>query len=214
MREPMAAEVPSAAQACHELLLCLAGRLPDQLLWRFRDWLGEDALTVIAQILPGVLLKHGIDLGPKEHELLVSSLMSHGADPQLVSSLLGASAPLTQKYEFSSSSPDRINSSDLVSGLVNATMRGRPGVGQVRQTWRWASMGDEVKRVLLVIAIDGLPRLAGELQRVLRVLGEYEPSIEVISPECDLLPYHLAALENSELMCLGAMDIGHRLVAV
>ena len=208
-------EESSDAQSCHELLLCLAGRLPDRLLWRFRDWLGEGALSVIAQILPGVLLKHGIDLEPREHGLLVAALASQGADPQLMNSLLGAHASLTQGYVFSRGAPEWLSSANLVSGLVHATMRGRPGVGQVRETWRRGLAADqgEAKRVLLVIAVADLPRLTGELQRVMRVLGEQEPNVEVIEPQCDLLPYHLAALENSELVCLGAEDIGHQLVA-
>ena len=35
---------PVVTAAGHELLVRLAGRLPDDVLWRLRDWLGADAL--------------------------------------------------------------------------------------------------------------------------------------------------------------------------
>jgi hypothetical protein len=54
--------------------------------------------------------------------------------------------------------------------------------------------------------------LTGELQRVLRVLGDEEPSVEVIPPRFDLPGYHRAALADSELVCVGAVA-GTRLVA-
>jgi hypothetical protein len=71
----------------------------------------------------------------------------------------------------------------------------------------------EAKRVLVVTALTGLPRLTGELQRVLRVLGDEEPSVEVLPPRFELSGYHQAALESSELVCVGAVDTGNRLVA-
>ena len=40
------------SDTCHELLLRLAGRLPDDLLWRFRDWAATDAVVVLARVLP------------------------------------------------------------------------------------------------------------------------------------------------------------------
>lgn len=70
------------------------------------------------------------------------------------------------------------------------------------------------KRVLVVTALNGLPRLADELQRVLRVLGDEEPSVEVLPPRIELPEYHQAALASSELVCVGAVDTGNRLVAV
>ena len=69
------------------------------------------------------------------------------------------------------------------------------------------------QRVLLITALSGLPRLTGELQRVLRVLGDEEPSVEVVPPRFDLPDYHRDALADSELVCVGAVGTGNRLVA-
>lgn len=206
---------PDIERSSHELLLRLAGRLPDQLLWRFRDWLGEGAMGTLARTLPRSLLKHRIDLDQTEYRLLVAGLIPHGADWHQVSSTLGVDDVTETGYTFTQSAPEWVNSVDSVSVLIHATLRGRPDVGEVRQSWRHLGVVGEggAKRVLLVTALNGLPRLTGELQRVLRVLGDEEPGVEVLPPSIDLTGYHRTALANSELICVGAVDSGSRLVA-
>ncbi|GAA3559370.1 hypothetical protein GCM10022222_48890 [Amycolatopsis ultiminotia] len=206
---------PDIEQSLHELLLRLAGRTPDQLLWRFRDWLGEGAMGTLARTLPRSLLKHRIDLDQAEYRLLVAGLIPHGADWHQVSSTLGVDDVAETRYTFTRSAPEWVNSVDSVSVLLHATLRGRADVGEVRQSWRHLGAAGEggAKRVLLVTATAGQPRLTGELQRVLRVLGDEEPSVEVIPPRFDLPGYHRAALAESELVCVGAAGAGHRLVA-
>ncbi|WP_409184472.1 hypothetical protein F9C11_09325 [Amycolatopsis sp. VS8301801F10] len=206
---------PDIEQSLHELLLRLAGRLPDQLLWRFRDWLGEGAMGTLARTLPRSLLKHRIDLDQAEYRLLVAGLIPHGADWHQVSSTLGVDDVTETRYTFTQSAPEWVNSVDSVSVLLHATLRGRADVGEVRQSWRRLGAASEsgAKRVLLVTATAGQPRLTGELQRVLRVMGDEEPSVEVIPPRFDLPGYHRAALAESELVCVGAAGAGHRLVA-
>ena len=54
---------------CHELLLRLAGRLPDRHLWRFRDWLAGDATDVLARTLPGTLVRERIALDDSDYRL-------------------------------------------------------------------------------------------------------------------------------------------------
>ncbi|MYW94634.1 hypothetical protein G3I59_29595 [Amycolatopsis rubida] len=206
---------PDIEQSLHELLLRLAGRTPDQLLWRFRDWLGEGAMGTLARTLPRSLLKHRIDLDQSEYRLLVAGLIPHGADWHQVSSTLGVDDVTETRYTFTQSAPEWVNSVDSVSVLLHATLRGRADVGEVRQSWRRLGTASEsgAKRVLLVTATAGQPRLTGELQRVLRVMGDEEPSVEVIPPRFDLPGYHRAALAESELVCVGAAGAGHRLVA-
>src|SRR4030088_2369536 len=111
---------PDIEQASHELLLRLAGRLPDQLLWRFRDWLGEGAMTTLARTLPRSLLKHRIDLDQSEYRLLVAGLIPHGADWHQVSSALGVDEPIETRYTFTTGAPKWANSVDSVSVLLHA----------------------------------------------------------------------------------------------
>ncbi|WP_019812560.1 hypothetical protein [Saccharomonospora saliphila] len=201
---------PDIESSCHELLLRLAGRMPDRMLWRFRDWLGEGAMATLARTLPKALLKHRIDLDQAEYRLLVAGLIPHGADWHEVSSTLGVDASTENRYTFTTGAPDWVNTVDSVSVVVHATLRGRPDVGEVRESWRHDSgSAHEAKRVLLVTATSGLPRLTGELQRVLRVLGDEAPSVEVLPSQAELPAYHQAALANSGFVCVGSVDAGH-----
>lgn len=206
--------------ACHELLLRLAGRLPDETLWRFRDWLAAGALGVLARTLPKALLRYDIDLDENDHQLLRTALLPHGADPHLVSSALGMDDTPEGEYTFTEAAPAWLNAVDAVPAVVDAALRGRPEVGEVRESWRYSPAGGgtptgsddtrAAKRVLLVTAISGWSRLTGELQRVVRVLGDEVPSIEVLPPRVDLPQYHLAALARSRTVSVGAVEAGHR----
>jgi hypothetical protein len=192
---------------CHELLLRLAGRLPDRHLWRFRDWLAGDAADVVARMLPGTLVRERIALDDTEHQLLASALLPLGADPAMVNAVLPATPDATPQYAFSSAGPaDGGDSAVLVLG---ATLRGRPGVREVRSSWRRGE-GGAPKRVVLVTASADFVGLTGEIQRVLRALGEPEPCVEVLPPDLEPTAYHHAALAESVLVCAGAEELAGR----
>jgi hypothetical protein len=188
----------------HELLLGLAGRLSDTQLWRFRDWLASGGLPVLCRALPRALLHDRIGLTADEHGLL----RGIGADPALTSSVLGIGAVGEPAYTFTGEAPDQAASGDPVGVVLGATLRGRDGLGEVRCAWRHAP-GSTPRRVVLVTAVADHHRLTGELQRMLRALGEHEPCVEVLPVDFDLPPYHRAALDVSELLCFGAVDLAH-----
>ncbi|MBB5959007.1 hypothetical protein FHS29_005616 [Saccharothrix tamanrassetensis] len=191
----------------HELLLRLAGRLPDDVLWRFRDWAASDAVAVLARALPRTLLHDRIGLTDREQRLLTDGLVPHGADLSSISSVKGLDEEPDPGYTFTPESPERVLMGDSATVVLGATMRGRLGVGEVRSTWRHGA--DGVRRVILVTATSEPARLAAELQRVLRALGEHDPCVEVLPAGLDLPPYHRAALAASELVCTGAEADGH-----
>jgi hypothetical protein len=195
------------SDTCHELLLRLAGRLPDDVLWRFRDWAATDAVLVLARALPRTLLHDRIGLTDHEQRLLADALVPHGADRSAISSVKGLDELPDPRYTFSPESPERVSMGDPATVVLGATLRGRLGVGEVRSTWR---LGEgEARRVILVAATTEPARLAAELQRVLRALGEHDPCVEVLPAGMDLPPYHRAALAASELVCTGAEADGH-----
>lgn len=197
--------VPDNAELnAHELLLRLAGRLSDTQLWRFRDWLASGALPVLGRALPRALLHDRVGLTADEHGLL----RGIGADPSLTSSVLGIGAVPEPPFTFTSETADQAANGDPVGVVLGATLRSREGVGEVRCAWRHAA-GSRTHRVVLVTAVEDHQRLTGELQRMLRALGEHEPCVEVLAPDFDLTPYHRAALDVSELLCFGAADLAH-----
>ncbi|PKW13780.1 hypothetical protein A8926_1339 [Saccharopolyspora spinosa] len=188
---------------CHELLLRLAGRLPDRHLWRFRDWLAGDAADVVAKMLPGTLVRERIALDDAEHQLLADALAPLGADPAMVNAVLPVEPDAVPEHAFRPEPPASTSSAVLVLG---ATLRSRPGVREVRSSWR-RDEGGATKLVVLVTASAAVVGLTGEIQRILRALGEPAPCVEVLPPELEPSAYHHAALAESVLVCVGAEEL-------
>lgn len=194
---------------CHELLLRLAGTLPDRFLWRYRDWLAGDAADVLARSLPRTLVRERIGLSDTEQQRLSAALLPLGADPAVVNAILPERAPAPE-YMFTAEPPVGAKAGESETLVLGATLRDRHGVREVRSTWRRDDHGN-AKRVVLVTASTDAVELTGEIQRVLRALGEEEPLVEVLPPTVELTGYHRAALNQSTLVCTGAEELaGHR----
>ena len=74
--------------ACHDLLVRLAGRLPDRLLWRLREWLATGAHAAVAALLPRALLRHRVGLTDAERDLLETAVAEHGASRRVLDAVL------------------------------------------------------------------------------------------------------------------------------
>ncbi|GLZ40950.1 hypothetical protein [Actinokineospora sp. NBRC 105648] len=186
--------------SAHELLLRFAGRLSDRQLWRFRDWLAADAVDAVARSLPLTLLRERVAITPEEYRLAVTALMSAGADAERLNALPWVDEIGELDYTFSAESPEWVSMGDSVAVVLGAILRGRPEVVEARSSWRrGGTAAGAVARVVLVTTTgDGAARLTGELQRVLRALGTYEPAVEVLPRGVELTQYHRAALAASE----------------
>lgn len=194
--------VSTTESSSHELLLRLAGRLPDRQLWRYRDWLASGALPALGSALPLTLLGGRIGLTPTEFGLLVDSLLPAGADPSRVNSISEIEDADELRFSFSATSAEQSRLGDSVPGLLVAVLGHRQDVGDVFQSWRRPRSADgPVKRILLVDGCTRPAQLTGELQRLLRALGEREPSIEVLGAGMEVPAYHRAALDAAQLIC-------------
>jgi hypothetical protein len=195
---------------CHELLLRLAGRLPDRHLWRYRDWLAGDATDVLARSLPNTLVRERVGLSDADHRRLSQTLLPLGADPAMVNAILPGDEPTPERHRFDAGSPvDSKGDTEVL--VLGATLRGRPGVREVRSSWRRMDGRGRPKRILLITASADVVDLTSEIQRILRALGDHEPCVEVLPPEIEPTAYHRAALAESNVVCTGAEDlVGHR----
>jgi hypothetical protein len=178
--------------ACHELLVRLAGRLPDRLLWRLREWLASGAHSAVAALLPRALLRNRVGLTDEERDLLETAVAGHAPRK-----LLDAVLTLTTADE-----PDvtfrPAPTADTTALCLLAVARGESGCTELRHALRGS--GRQAQRVVLVRA-DG-PRpwaLAGTLARLLRAHGDPAPCVEVL-PAGDPPAYHRAALAGSTLL--------------
>ena len=163
------------AAACHELLVRLAGRLPDRLLWRLREWLAAGAHGAVAALLPRALLRNRVGLTDEERDLLETAV------------------PDEPDVTFRSG-PDP----DVAALSLLAVARGVDECLELRQTLR--GTGRHAQRVVLVRAEGPRPwALAGTLARLLRAHGDTAPCVEVL-PAGDPPAYHRAALAGSTLL--------------
>ncbi|MGH3860407.1 hypothetical protein [Actinokineospora sp.] len=191
----------SAAAECHELLLRLAGRLGDRELWRLRDWLASDSLDAVARALPLTLLRERVAITPAEFRLINSALLPSGADGERLNAVSWVDEVDDVDYTFSAESPEWVSMGDSVAVVLMAMLRGRPDVVEARSAWRRdRAGGGAATRVVLVITTGDAARLTGELQRVLRALGTYEPAVEVLPDDLEMPAYHEAAYAASEAL--------------
>ena len=95
--------------ACHDLLVRLAGRLPDRLLWRLREWLATGAHTAVAATLPRALLRHRVGLTDAERDLLETALTlavdDRPAARRALQAALAAAEPLDALRPFTHAEP-------------------------------------------------------------------------------------------------------------
>jgi hypothetical protein len=202
-----------ASASCHELLLKLAGRLPDRQLWRFRDWLAAGALDALAGTLPLTLLRERVGITAHESVLLNAALMDAGADPGQLNAIQWVDEVGDLGYTFTPESPEWVSTGDSVAVVLGAVLHGRSEVVDVRGSWRRHRSGvGSATRVVLATATSDCARLTGELQRVLRALGTYEPSVEVLPEGGDMPRYHEAALAASEPLVPGVTSHRRQLV--
>lgn len=189
-------------QACHDLLVRLAGRLPDELLWRLRDWLAAEAHTPLGEMLPRELLRHRVGLTDDERELLLEAAGGWGSPRRLLDAVLPAEAPEQPAVTFDAGS----GSIDAAALSATAVVRGHPGCRELRQGWRVG--GRREQRVLMVLGADRPWVLTGTLQRVLRAHGDRTPCVEVLPPHGELSGYHQAVIIGSASLWRSAALVG------
>jgi len=191
-------------RACHDLLVRLAGRLPDRLLWRLRDWLAADGHAALSRALPKALLRNRIGLTDAERELMESCLPLWGATQRQLDAVLPVGEPGETNATFRAElSPEEVCADlagpggwrDSIDLMLTAVVRGHPGAKELRRSWRVDR--SRPQRVVLAHVTEDLPALTGTLQRVLRAHGDLTPCVEVVSPPLALPPYHRLALRDS-----------------
>jgi hypothetical protein len=191
-----------AEQACHEVLLAMAGRVPDRLLWRLRDWLSCGAHVALRTALPRALLRHRVGITEDERAHLRTVVLAWGGPARLVDAVLHVEAPPDPAVTFAGPGGPGWDDTDLVLRAL-APVTG--DVTAVRRAWRTTS-GAPVRVVLVSTDGGGGAALAGAVQRALRARGEADPCVEVLGASAVTTPYHRAALASAEV--LWRADVG------
>jgi hypothetical protein len=195
---PSAARPGGPARACHDLLVALAGRVPDRALWRLRDWLAADADAVVAlrTAVPRTLLRHRVGVTETERALLREAVAGWRGPVRLADSVLHTDLAPEPTAAFTEPGRSGWDAADLVLRALLPTVG---EVGEVRRAWRSSTTGGPV-RVVLVSAAGDLPTLTGAVQRALRAHGGTVPGVEVIGAGTLTTAYHRAALAASDVL--------------
>ncbi|MBW0106365.1 hypothetical protein [Pseudonocardia sp. KRD291] len=198
---PGSVDGPAPVEAGHELLVRLAGRLPDDLLWRLRDWLAAGARDSVDAVLPRALLRHRLGLTDHERDLLARCVDERSRSRRLVDAIL----PIAELDEPCTAFAAGHGLPDLAALSATSVVAGHPGVEELRQSLRGyreerrrnehGHRGEQ--RVLLVLGADRPWELTATLQRLLRVHGDRTPCVEVLPLEMDVPAYHQAAFVGS-----------------
>ncbi len=183
-------------RACHDLLVALAGRLPDRTLWRLRDWLAADAVVALRTAVPRTLLRHRVGVTETERALLREAVTGWRGPARLADSVLHAEVAPEPTATFTEAGRSGWDAADLVLRALLPTVG---EVGEVRRAWRTSTTGGPV-RVVLVSAAGDLPALTGGVQRALRAHGGAAPGVEVIGAGTLTTSYHRAALAASDVL--------------
>jgi hypothetical protein len=191
-------------RACHDLLVRLAGRLPDRLLWRLRDWLAAGGYQPLSRALPKALLRHRIGVTDAERDLMERCLPEWGAAQRVLDAVLPAMDQAEASAEFRATLEPTESCADVASStgwrdgvdlMLAAVVQGHPGAKELRRSWRMDRQRPQ--RVVLAHVTEDLPALTGILQRILRAHGDLTPCVEVVSPPLALPAYHRLALRDS-----------------
>lgn len=180
-----------AVQACHDLLVELAGRLPDELQWRLRDWLAAEAATsaapdTVSVLLPRELMRNRVGLTDHERDLLSDAAGGWGPARRLLDAVLPVHVPAEPAFSFVAD-PEPTDAAML---SLLAVVRDHPGCTEMSVARRTGGGRDQ--RVVLVRGGARPWGLAATLQRILRAHGDRNPCVEVL-PDGTTPAYHRAA---------------------
>ncbi|MEV6367869.1 hypothetical protein AB0L86_13350 [Micromonospora musae] len=221
-------EVRQEQAAFHQLLLRMAGRLPDELIAEARRWLDAGELVEIAQAVVFAALAARVAVTEAEAALLAEALTAAGEDVEALSDLERSEADPQPLYGVAPVSPEVLaEHGDAVPYAVDLTQPydGPGGADEVDaaavaampsltvdasaralwRTWRFPAMGTQwppPRRVYLLQADDEavLPALAAGLQDALSAAGEENPQVEAFVDADGLPAYQRTALGFSALL--------------
>ncbi|WP_194908035.1 hypothetical protein [Catenulispora rubra] len=181
----------------HRLVSGLAGRLPDPLITQAREWLGQEDVVGLAEVVVNAAMTLGVGVTPQEAEALAALPAAPGRRPGLPSGLQisDAAAQLPPALAFRTGPPAIAD--DLDRAMVASVFRD-PKVVAIRRSTR-SGTGHGDRRVYLLEAASGaeLWRLAAEAGRALQARGEGAPQIEAYWTGEPQSGYQQAALAGS-----------------
>ena len=186
---------PARAQACHEMLLRMAGRAPDGLMTQARDWLAHGQFDLLVRAVAYWVVSQDVMLAEPDADLLSDMLIEAGADTSGISQVADDDYDPYPFYGFGShiprglagdtgETPDPLAEAEAPQekAAVEAVAAEPDAIGLWR-AWRFPT--DKApwpapRRVFVVeVADGGQPGVAARMAERLAAAGETDPQVEV-----------------------------------
>jgi hypothetical protein len=205
-----------AGADCHDMLLRLAGRLPDDLITRCRGQLAEGALGELARAVASCVQSSDVPLAGADVEVLTALLAGTGGDPSALSEVkIDDSDPMT--WRFTDNLPGT-SAEELDQAMSDALAEEEAAIG----CWRaWRVSGDDVPqdaaKAVFVVEVQPDADMAGitaRLQERLAATGEDNPQVEVCSWDFEPPAYQRLASGFGELIWAAEEDPGMLIASI
>ncbi|MDQ7810912.1 hypothetical protein Q5425_44925 [Amycolatopsis sp. A133] len=205
----------------HEILLRVAGWLPDDTLTRARGALAADRCAEVAQLLAFAARRTVLPLDEDDLDALAELLESEGADPAVLDAmeLIAENPPLLWRFSpdwgtaDGNDGDDGADSAMLIAALAEQDLLAEvTAVPGIRGFWSAVRRpaGDvphPEPRVVYVAEVDDADdaaaepaELAGRFQETLTAAGERDPQVEVVSMHGVRPRYQRAAQQGGKLL--------------
>ncbi|GAA0389251.1 hypothetical protein GCM10009541_35400 [Micromonospora gifhornensis] len=206
--------------ALHELLLRMAGQVPDAALTTARDHLAEQRLAEAAGAVVTTGVDHQIPITETDLQLL-AALVPGGRTAEWPVVVSPESITLPPDLEFAPTIADSAGNTPLLLDLTAdadpldsadqaavAAARGVPGGDALWRAWRREPTAQDrpVRVYLLLVAADphDLPAACAQVQRALADSGVEHPQVEAFHHRSVLPRYHQLARSCSALLWAAA----------
>jgi hypothetical protein len=205
------------AAGWHEMLLRLAGQLPDDLITRCREKLAQGALGELAQAVVSHVLSSNLPLASADAEALTALLARTGGDPSVLGQVKiddSASMPWSFTHELAGTA-----TGELERAMSDALAEEESAIGCWR-AWRRVTgddAPDATAKAVFVVEVQADADMAGvaaRLQQRLAAAGEDSPQVEVCSWDFEPPVYQRLASGFGGLIWTAEEDPGMLIAAL
>lgn len=187
----------------HEMLLRLAGTVPDDLLADARTRLAAGAAADVARIVVFAGNRIMLPLTAEDLDLLAGVLRAAGEDPYVLDAVELIDPDVAPQWRFTATAPE--DGGDDDSGALVAALAEEPAARGLWRAWRSPVYDTPYPppRPVYVVAAGAdadLPALTALLQRRLVAAGDLSPQVEVTAIDDQPPPYQRIARAQGSLL--------------
>jgi hypothetical protein len=181
----------------HELLLRMAGRVPDQALAQARRMLADGqagtAITIVADLIAAAPIQLTAGELAAIRDLIGNAQALSGTEP--------VAGPVPSRFAFSElDTSGEVERDEIDEALVAAAEEHGTGVAAIWRTWRYSVPGDSAAHRVYIVQVDDPAMIQGLAADLLDAVPGATAGVEIITSDEEPPPYQQAALAQSRLV--------------